>query len=116
MTNRRSYVPADIRPLGEQSLADLHYRLGQAVADGDGKIRANDHVFPANDVPLEGLRLDCVVRRIHPPALRETERVAEIRADFAMTERLMDEAWKRFMQHGSRQRYRAECLKIRTRS
>lgn len=51
------------------SLADLHYRLGQFVKQGDGKVCANGHAWPASERCFEGLALDCWPKRpeLAPP-------------------------------------------------
>ncbi len=75
-----------------QSIADLHERLGRALAD-NGTISANGHKWSAKGEYLRDLTIDRYVRRpAQPPRDVNAANVARINADWLETERLIEAA------------------------
>jgi hypothetical protein len=97
------------------SFSDLLHRFGKLVETEHGKIARIDGggARDSNLRPLEGLYVDATVRQLSAPVQPYDEaRAAAYRADWQETDRLMDEAWQAFMQHGDRHRYKADCRRV----
>lgn len=97
------------------SIAELHERLGRALATGHGsqKVRAGDHSYNMEaPSPLRGLQIDDHIRRINAPPLPDTADIRALQADWDETGKLLDEATDRYRKHRRPEVYREECRQI----
>lgn len=77
----------------QQSLADLHERIGRGVADSSGKVRVLERTLDVREQPLRGLQIDAAVRS--HSRVQDVPINTAIDADWQETERLLSAAYKR---------------------
>lgn len=100
------------QPIGA-SIADLHERLGELIADGSGRIEGMEgRAWNTRQTHLRGLQIDNYIRTIEVPELPATPFLQALQADWDEDTRLLGEAYESYQQHRDRARYRRECNEI----